>query len=460
MFAFLRVLLCVCFGASSVFAAQLQVGAAQVTINPAPGTPLAGYYSLRPSDGVLDDLHAKALVFEAGGEKAALVVSDLISLPRHVVLKARDLIARESGIAAENVLLAATHTHTAPVVARESPRDEIDGASSDLGRAYTEQLPALLAKSVAEAQAALQPARMRAAKGHVEDLAFNRRYRMKSGIVAWNPPKLDPAIIEPAGPVDPEVGILTFDQAVTAEKNVPEPFATFVNYAMHPDTVGGVRISADYPGALAQALAPVRGGLVVYGNGCCGNINHRNITWSDPQKGPAETARLARILAGAVCAALPHLADISAESVRVRREIVPLPLPEISETDRTQARETVRNIQNAKFLEQVKAFKVLDVLARNGEPWEVEVQVIVLGKDVAFVSLPGEIFVELGLEIKKRSPFAHTCLIELANGSIGYIPNRSAYPEGAYEVVSARCAAGSGEQLAETAVKLLRELKP
>jgi hypothetical protein len=219
-----------------------------------------------------------------------------------------------------------------------------------------------------------------------------------------------------------------------------------------------VRISADYPGALAQALAPVRGGLVVYGNGCCGNINHRNIAWADPQKGPGETVRLAHILAGAVCAALPRLADASVESVRVRHEIVRAIT--VSEAERTQARETVRRIRDAKFLEQVKTFQVLDVLARNGEPWEVEVQVIALGNDIAFVSLPGEIFVELGLEIKKRSPFAHTHLIELANGAIGYIPNRSAYPEGAYEVLNARCAAGSGEQLAETAVKLLRELKP
>jgi len=460
MYPFLRVLLCVFVASSFARGADFQVGAAQVKINPAPGTPLAGYYSLRPSDGLLDDLHAKALVFEAGGERAAVVIADLISLPRHVVVKARELVAQQSGIPASHVLLAATHTHTAPVVARETSRDDFDGASSDLGRAYTEQLPALLAKSVADAQAALRPVRLRVAKNGVEDLAFNRRFRMKGGAVAWNPRKLDPAIVEPAGPVDPEVGVLAFDQPASAENETAEPLATFVNYAMHPDTVGGVRISADYPGALAQALASVRGGLVVYGNGCCGNINHRNIAWADPQKGPAETARLAQILAGAVCAALPRLADTSVESVRVRHEIVRLPLPEISEAERAQARETVRHIRDAKFLEQVRTFQVLDVLARNGEPWEVEVQVIALGNDVAFVSLPGEIFVELGLEIKKRSPFAHTHLIELANGAIGYIPNRSAYAEGAYEVLSARCAAGGGEQLVETAVRLLRELKP
>ena len=72
--------------------------------------------------------------------------------------------------------------------------------------------------------------------------------------------------------------------------------------------------------------------------------------------------------------------------------------------------------------------------------------------------LPGEIFVELGLALKKASPFKHTFIAELANGSIGYIPNRSAYPEGNYEVVSARCAEGSGEMLVDAAVKMLKKL--
>ena len=137
-----------------------------------------------------------------------------------------------------------------------------------------------------------------------------------------------------------------------------------------------------------------------------------------------------------------------------------LALPEITEADRAAARETARRTKEAKFMDQVQTFKVLDVLAREGRPLEVEVQVIALGDDVAFVSLPGEIFVELGLAIKAASPFKHTQIIELANGSIGYVPNRSAYPEGNYEVVSARCAAGSGEKLVEAAVRMLKELKP
>jgi hypothetical protein len=86
------------------------------------------------------------------------------------------------------------------------------------------------------------------------------------------------------------------------------------------------------------------------------------------------------------------------------------------------------------------------------------VQVITLGDEVAWVSLPGEIFVELGLAIKRASPFRYTMIAELANGSIGYIPNRAAYPQGNYEVVSARCAEGSGELLVDAAVRLLKRL--
>ena len=82
-----------------------------------------------------------------------------------------------------------------------------------------------------------------------------------------------------------------------------------------------------------------------------------------------------------------------------------------------------------------------------------------MGDALAWVSLPGEIFVELGLSIKAASPFAQTHIVELANGSIGYIPNRSAYVEGNYEVESARCGEGSGEQLVQAAVQMLEELK-
>ena len=94
--------------------------------------------------------------------------------------------------------------------------------------------------------------------------------------------------------------------------------------------------------------------------------------------------------------------------------------------------------------------------ARNGEPIDAEVQVISLGKDIAWVSMQGEIFVQLGLAIKEGSPFVTTTISELANGSVGYVSTRQAYAQGNYEVVSARCSEGCGEMLVDSALQQLR----
>jgi hypothetical protein len=144
--------------------------------------------------------------------------------------------------------------------------------------------------------------------------------------------------------------------------------------------------------------------VTLFANGCCGNLNQRNVWWADPQKGPGESARLASILAGAVCSAWPDLRDVGSTRLRTRSEIVQVPLPEVTKADREEAREELRRTRagQGKFMGQVKAFRVLDVDAREGKPWELEVQVVAMGDDVAIVSMPGEIFVELGLAIKRR----------------------------------------------------------
>jgi hypothetical protein len=317
-------------------------------------------------------------------------------------------------------------------------------------------LPQWIARSVAEAKQKLVPVRLAAARGKEETLSFNRRFFMRDQTVSWNPRKLDRDIVKPAGPIDPEVAVV---HLATPQAN---PIATYINFAMHPDTTGGEAISADYPGVLSRLLSDYKGPEMVtlFANGCCGNLNHRNINWADPQKGPHEARRIGTVLAGDVCRIFPSLQTVDAGTLRVKSELLALPLPPISGDDITRAKEVVQRTRDPKttFLEKVKAYQVLDVAARGGKPWEVEVQVIALGEQVAWISLPGEIFVELGLAIKKASPFRYTLIAELANGSIGYIPDKPAYAQGNYEVVSARCAEGSGEMLVEAAIRLLNEL--
>lgn len=442
--------------AFNIRAAELRAGASAVVITPPKGAPLAGYYEPRGATGVLDDLYSKALVIEQDGVKAAIIVCDLLTLPRPTIEAARKLIEQQTGIPGAHVLISATHQHTGPTVARESARDQLDGGASEAGLRYTAALPALIARSVAEANQKLAPARLAAALGREENISFNRRFWMRDGTVSWNPRKLHPDLVRPAGPIDPELGLLYFDTLQA------KPLAAFVNFALHPDTTGGTDISADYPGVLARLLSGYKGAelLTIFANGACGNINHRNLNWDDPQKGVGEARRIGTVLAGAVFKAWYTLKPVNQGTLKVRSEMVKLPLPPVSEEDISKANAVVARLREPQtsFMEKVKAFQVLDVAARKGEPLAVEVQVIALGNEVAWVSLPGEAFVELGLAIKQASPFKYTMIVELANGSIGYIPNKSAYAEGNYEVVSARCAAGSGELLVAAAVRMLREL--
>jgi hypothetical protein len=101
--------------------------------------------------------------------------------------------------------------------------------------------------------------------------------------------------------------------------------------------------------------------------------------------------------------------------------------------------------------------KILRVNEREGKPIEVEVQTFGLG-DIGIVTLPGEIFVELGLDIKKKSPFKHNFILTLANNKLGYVPNAEAFSYGAYEVEVSNIEAGQGERLATTAVGVLDKM--
>lgn len=445
---------------SQTLAADVRVGVAVTEITPLMGIPMAGYYHERGADGVLDPLYSKALVIESGGERAALVVLDLLTIRRGITERARAAIEKTTGIRAGYIMISATHAHTGP---------ELDPGESDSGLAgqrrlvadYAEALPGKIVESVRLANERLQPAQLGVAKSRCEDLSFNRRYFMRDGSVGWNPGKQNPDIVMPAGPSDPEVNLLYVEKPGAAGPT--ESIATYVNFGMHPDTCGGSKISADWPGALSRVLAGYHGSnhVTLVANGACGNLNHIDTSWRWPQGTVIEQHRIATILGASVFQAYKKLAPIAGGPLRAKSEVVELGLPDITPAQVEEAKQilaTTKDDRAGNFMKLVRAHRALEIAGREGKPHRVEVQVIALGKDVAWVSLPGEIFVELGLAIKKRSPFPRTFLVELANESIGYVPDRRSYAEGNYEPESARCAPGSGEKLVEAAVRLLTEL--
>jgi hypothetical protein len=430
-------------------------------ITPPFGIPLAGYYHERGADGVLDPLYSKALVLESEGQRAVLVVLDLLTVRREITDQARVAIEKTTGIKGNSVMISATHAHTGPELARAAQPGSDRAGQNRLVADYSEALAEKIAQSVQLASQRLKPAQLGVATGRCEDLAFNRRYFLRDGTVGWNPGKLNPNVVRPAGPSDPEVGLLYIEKPGAAGPT--ESIASYVNFAMHPDTTGGSKISADWPGALGRVLAGYHGSnhVTLVANGTCGNLNHVDTSWRWPQGTAIEQYRIATILGASVFQAYKHLTRVTVGPPRVKSDIVELALPEVSSAQLEEAKQTLattKDDRDGNFMKLVRSQRVLDVAAREGRPYHVEVQVIVLGKDIAWVGLPGEIFVELGLAIKQRSPFPHTFVVELANESIGYIPDRRSYAEGNYEPESARCAAGSGERLVEAAAKLLTEL--
>jgi len=448
-------------------AADLLIGVSSVDITGPRGYRMSGYFNERLNTGTKDPLFAKAMVLKQGDTKAALVFCDLIGLGSPITGEARKQASEKTGIPAENIVITATHSHTGPLyggalrnyfharaVAKtgSDPYETVD---------YPKELTAKLVDVIIAADKAAAPALLSAGLAKQEGLSFNRRFHMTDGTVVFNPGKMNPNIVKVAGPIDPDVGLLL------VRNKDGEPVASLTVFALHLDTVGGTEYSADYPYYLESILREQHGDgfLSMFGAGTCGDINHIDVSNNVPQKGGEETKRIGTALAATVSDKLTNLTRIDKPSLAVKRAVVQAPLQKDDDEKVAWAKKQMDNVgtRNLPFLLQVEATKILGVelyREKHGDNLPIEVQAFRIDADTAIVTLPGEVFVDLGLAIKKASPFKTTFVIELANDGPGYIPTEKAFKEGSYETVNSRVKPGGGELMVEAAVKLLKELKP
>jgi hypothetical protein len=442
--------------ARQIAAVPLRAGLAEIEITPPIGYRMDGYFTERLSTGVKDPLMAKALVFQQGDTKTALVVCDLLGVPQTLTREVRARAAARTGIPVANIAITATHTHTGPLFSGERARIFSDLAKAKSGSDplasinYVDKLRDRLVEVIAAANADLSPATVDFAAAREDRLSFNRRYHLNDGTVATNPGISNPKIVGPAGPIDPDLPFVL----ISKEK---KPVGSVTVFAMHLDTVGGTEYSADYAGQLTSALRREFGDkfISMFGTGTCGNINHIDVSG---------TRRFSARLIGEQLA-------ISALSIRSREPVadialgaasgrLSLTLRRVTDAQVAAARTNVAKVGSTDlpFLTQVETVSTLDLVSR--EPTlEAEVQVLRLNRDTAIVLLPGEIFVELGLAIKRASPFKHTLVVELSNDNPAYIPTENAFKEGGYETVNSRIEPGGGEQLVAEALRLLKTLQ-
>jgi len=458
--------------------APLRAGVATADITPAGPYPMSGYYFERLSTGTKDPLHAKALVLRQGDSAAAIICCDLIVIASDLTDVVREAVERETGIPGANVCLAATHTHTGPDYTKElfqfvTGRKPTGAAAERMP--YVPRLIDGLVAAVKQADRAATEVTVTAGNAlQTTPVSFNRRFLMKDGSVrTWA--KVDtPGAIRPAGPIDAEIGVVRFDDAGG------KPRGLLSSFALHLDTVGGTEYSADFPFFIEREIRDALGGSVVslFGNGCCGNINHVDPTKSEANK----TDFIGSSIGRSIVAGLPTLLPVEAPRLQVRTAMVDVPILDATPEQVAAAKKLLGEIKaGAKpdFLAHVDAYRRLIIdnlrhdidqeealewlgwglskkLAGSGNTMPLGVQVITLGRDVAVVAFPGEAFVEHGLAIKNASPFRTTLVVELANhGETIYVPTRAAAVGGGYETTNTTVAPGAGELMVEACIRLL-----
>ena len=423
-------------------AAPLRAGAAAIDITPKPELfpmNMPGGFSANLAEKAHDPLHARALVLDDGTTALALVVVDNLGAGPEVLNEVKTRAAAQTGLKPENLLISSTHTHSGPSL----------GTRNEAAKVYYEQFVAGTAEAIRRAHAALRPAAVGAAAHPLPDEVFNRRWFLKEGTMPPNPfGKFDkaktnpgannPTLDRPAGPTDPDVMVLS------VQDDKRRALALYANYALH--YVGGApsgQMSADYFGEFARVMpSRLRGGpdfVAMLSNGASGNINNIPFNVIRPPREPFEQIR---IVAQKTADAAWHAHRKIAKHERdVRLGMIQRPLtlryrrPSESEVAEARAVLAVKDPEAVAKLPrraQNYARSTLSAHERPDDTLTVTLQAIRIG-DLAICGIPFEAFVEIGLDLKKRSPFPQTLVVGLANGKQGYLPTPEQHELGGYE---------------------------
>jgi hypothetical protein len=467
----MRTLLLAFLVTASVFAADapkapLMAGAATSNITPELGGEVVGGFAPYPCTHIHDELHARCLVLDDGKTKLALVVCDLLGLHRSVSLKARELIEKETGIPAANVLISGTHTHSA-VNALGGP---VRGFFSDLELTdYQKFVARRIADGVRRAANLLRPAEIAFGTVDVPEHVHIRRWFLKEGSMPPNPfGKIDkvkmnpgagnPALVEPAGEPDPTISIIALREPSGRLISV------YTAYSLH--YVGGVTgadISADYYGVYCEALKKLQanGGdyppfVAMMANGTSGDANNINFRNPQPGKKPYEQMRyVAEDVAAKVNVALQKLtwqgeAPLAAKYRELDVKWRSIPDELIAWAKETESK--APRIQGGKADLPLAYAGRVQRLAKASPETKFPAQILRIG-DICIGSSPCETFAETGVEFRKRSPFAKSFMVELAHGYYGYMPTPRHFELGGYETWP-----GTNNTESQASVKLMNAL--
>ena len=447
-----------------IIMSTFKAGFGRVSINPVMGTPICGYYKERFAEGIIDDLEVNALAFEYGEKRAVMLSFDLLGVTTEKVESLKKKINEQTGLSPDAIFISGTHTHTGP---DNRPHEE-------LAIKYWEELHYKTLDAVNEALADMKAATVGYGIGEAPNVAFVRRFRMKDGSVRTNPGVNNPDILHPIGDVDERVSVVRFDRE-GAETLV------LVNFANHPDVVGGSKISADWPGLTRRVVEKTLDNVkCIFFNGAQGDVNHVNVApkdgflngmfmdFDDVSRGYPHALYIARVVTGGVLQCYDKVKYVNIDSLKYKERKISLasnmPTPEeLPEAEYiNEMHESGRDDElpyEGMMLTTVVAEAARKLRLKDGpEAFPMNLLGLSFGP-IAFVGIPGEPFTGIGRGIKDTDGFELVIPCGLTNGYQGYFPMKDAYDEGGYEARSSNFKTGVAENIIKEGKLLLKDLE-
>ncbi len=435
----------------------MKVGSAKVDITPPLTIPHLGYVPRQGKfKGIHDPLYARAIVFDNDDLRFVLISADSIGYNNEVLgegrnftAEVRERIKKQTGIKYENIMLASTHAHSVPETTGITRLLDVPSASS-----WLEVLIDQLSSVVEMALSNMNSAKLKAGIGETKGIAKNRR---KGNMSIEMQREL--------GLIDESVGVLLCEGNESSD--------VIINFACHPVTVQVQSlVSADYPGVATKFVENSIYGCrnCLFLQGSAGNINPMR----DDTRDFRDVELYGKILGGEVVKLVSILSapniNFMEDRISSVSKIIMLPSRDLPDPEpfRQEYQKALKDAENSK--DEISKYNALRIAGYNREilnriergtgPIPAEIQVFRIG-ELAIVGIPGELFVELGLQIKRNSPAPYTFISETTNGWIGYIVSSGTYQEGGYEVSPGPWSMTNeegGQIIVKTALELITEL--
>ncbi len=437
------VALCSCLNAALVAADEpgvIHVGAAAVALEADDSMVIAGGIGPRWVEGQEGELRATAIVLkDAAQTRVALVSCDVLMMRRDLLDPVATQIEKTIGIPASHVMIHTTHTHHAPSTMRVHgyDRDEV----------FCRQVQKAIIEAVSTAHARLTPATFAFHLGKEETVGQNSRLLLEDGTIYWVGSRDD--AVRPTGPFDPDLPVLAFRDPGGKYQ------AVIFGHSTHTigSVTGNFRSPAFY-GMAAQRMEQDLGGTFCFLEGASGSTHRLDV------EAPEASKRIELAVRASLADAMPQT-DTRLAALKQPFTFHVRQFDEQTEDQAVSAYCTKRIAGGADGVIEVFRKMRKELAGRQGEERSTWIQVLRIG-EVAIVGVPAEFFTSLGVDLKRRSPFKHTVVVELSNDWIGYLPDSEAHELGGYQVwtgLHSYAEPGTGERMVDAAVKMLRDVQ-